>query len=51
MLCFALYGNETWSLTSREEQKVRIFIKRALGISGVKMEDMTGGRKNTRENA
>jgi hypothetical protein len=42
------YGNETWSLTSREEQKLRIFKKRALRIRGVKMEDVTGGRKKYR---
>jgi len=41
------YGNETWSLTSREEQKLRIFKKRALRIGGVKMEDVTWGGKNT----
>jgi len=45
-LCF-FYGNETWSLTSREEQKLRIFKKRALRIGGVKMEDVTWGGKNT----
>jgi len=45
ILHFVFYGNESWSLTSRKEQKLRVFKKRALRIRGVKMEDVTGGRK------
>jgi len=44
-LHFAFHGNESWSLTSREEQKMRLFKNRALRIRGVKMEGVTGGRK------
>jgi len=45
ILHFVFYGNESWSLTSGEEQKLRIFKNGVLRIRGVKMEDVTGGRK------
>jgi hypothetical protein len=42
---FVFYGNESWSFTSREEQTLRVFKKRALRIRGIKMEGVTGGGK------
>jgi hypothetical protein len=39
-----LYGCETWSLTLREEYRVRVFENRVLrGILGLKIDEMTGG--------
>jgi hypothetical protein len=39
-----LYGCETWSLTLREEHRLRVFEKRVLkGIFGPKREEMAGG--------
>jgi hypothetical protein len=41
-----LYGCETWSLTLKEEQKLRKFENRALrGIFGPKRDEVTGGRR------
>jgi hypothetical protein len=38
-----LYGCETWSLTLREEQRLRVFENRVLRrIFGSKRDDMTG---------
>jgi hypothetical protein len=39
-----LYGCETWSLTLREEHKLRVFEKRVLGrIFGPKRDEVIGG--------
>ena len=38
-----LYGCETWSLTSREERRLRVFENRVLGrIFGSKRDEVTG---------
>jgi len=37
-----LYGCETWSLTLREERRLRVFEKRVLRIFGPKRVDVTG---------
>jgi len=42
-LPFVVYGWETWSLTSREERKQRVFENRVLrGIFGPKWDEVTG---------
>jgi hypothetical protein len=38
-----LYGCETWSLTVREEHKLRVFENRVLRIFGPKRNGVTGG--------
>jgi hypothetical protein len=38
-----LYGCETWSLTVREEHKLRVFESRMLRIFGPKRDGVTGG--------
>jgi hypothetical protein len=39
-----LYGSETWSLTLREEHRLRVFENRVLRkISGLKKDEVTGG--------
>jgi hypothetical protein len=39
----ALYGCETWSLTLREERRLRVFQNRVLrGIYGPKRDEVTG---------
>jgi hypothetical protein len=39
-----LYGCETWSLTLREEHRLRVFENRVLTrISGTKWDEVTGG--------
>jgi hypothetical protein len=38
-----LYGCETWSLTVREEHKLRVFENRVLRIFGTKRDGVTGG--------
>jgi hypothetical protein len=44
ILSVVLYGCETWSLTSREEHKLRVFEKRVLRrIFGPKRDEVTGG--------
>jgi hypothetical protein len=40
------YGYETWSLTLREEHKLRVFENRVLRIFGPKMDEVTGGGEN-----
>jgi hypothetical protein len=41
-----LYGCETWSLTLREEHRVRVFENRVLrGIFGLKRDEVIGGRR------
>jgi hypothetical protein len=43
ILPVVLYGCETWSLTLREEQRLRVFENRVLiRISGPKRDEMTG---------
>jgi hypothetical protein len=43
ILPVVLYGCETWSLTSREERRLRVFENRVLrGIFGPKRDDVTG---------
>jgi len=37
-----LYGCETWSLTLREERRLRVFENRALRILGPKRDEVTG---------
>jgi hypothetical protein len=44
MLLVLLYGCETWSLTLREEHRLRVFEKRVLRrIFGPKRDEVTGG--------
>jgi hypothetical protein len=44
ILPVVLYGCETWSLTLREEYKLRVFEKRVLRrIFGPKRDEVTGG--------
>jgi hypothetical protein len=46
ILPVVLYGYETWSLTVREEHKLRVLENRVLRrISGPKRDGMTGGWK------
>jgi hypothetical protein len=40
-----LYGCETWSLTVREEHKLRVFENRVLRIFRPKRDGVTGGRR------
>jgi hypothetical protein len=43
ILGVVVYGCETWSLTSREEHKIRIFVNRVLRkIFGSKREEVVG---------
>jgi hypothetical protein len=39
---FLLYGCETWSLTLREEHRLRVFENRVLRIFGPKWDEVTG---------
>jgi hypothetical protein len=44
ILSVVLYRRETWSLTLREEDRLRVFKKRVLRrIFGPKRDEMTGG--------
>jgi hypothetical protein len=44
ILPVVLYGCETWSLTLREEHRLRVFENRVLRrIFGPKRDDVTGG--------
>jgi hypothetical protein len=43
ILPVVLYGCETWSLTSRQEHKLRVFENRVLRIFGPKRDGVTGG--------
>jgi hypothetical protein len=46
ILPLVLYGCETWSLTSREEHRLKVFENRVLKrIFGPKRDEVTGGRK------
>jgi len=40
-LPFVLYGYETWSLTLREERRLRVFENRVLRIFGLKRDEVT----------
>jgi hypothetical protein len=40
-----LYGCETWSLTLKEEQRMKVFENRVLRIFGPKRDEVTGGRR------
>ena len=42
ILPVVLYGCETWSLTLREEMKVRVFENRVLKIFGPRRDEVTG---------
>jgi hypothetical protein len=43
ILPFVLYGCETWSLTLREEHRLRVFVNRVLRkIFGTKRDEVTG---------
>ena len=43
ILSVVLYGCETWSLTLREERRLRVFENRVLGrIFGPKRDEVTG---------
>jgi hypothetical protein len=42
ILPVVLYGCETWSLTVREEQRLRVFENRVLRMFGPKRDEMTG---------
>jgi hypothetical protein len=45
ILPVVLYGCETWSLTLREEHRLRVFVNRVLRrIFGPKRDEETGGR-------
>jgi len=48
MLSVVLYGYETWSLTLREEGRLRVFENRVLRrIFGPKGDEITGERRKT----
>jgi len=42
ILPVVLYGCETWSLTLREERKLRVFENRVLRIFGPRRDEVTG---------
>jgi hypothetical protein len=42
ILLIVLYGCETWSLTLREEHRLRVFESRVLRIFGPKRDEVTG---------
>jgi hypothetical protein len=47
ILLDVLYGCETWSLTLREERRLRVFKNRVLGrVFGLKRDEVTGNWKN-----
>jgi hypothetical protein len=49
ILPVVLYGCETWSLTLREEHRLRLFENRVLrGIFGLKRDEVTGGWRKLR---
>ena len=48
ILHFVLYGCETWSLTLREERRLRVFENRVLrGVFRPKKDEVTGMEKIT----
>jgi hypothetical protein len=44
ILPVVLYGCKTWSLTLREERRLRVFENRVLRIFGPRTDEVTGGR-------
>ena len=42
MLFYGAYGCETWSLTLKEERKLRVFENRVLRRFGPRMDEVTG---------
>jgi hypothetical protein len=42
ILCVVLYGCETWSLTLKEERRLRMFENRVLRILVPKRDEVTG---------
>jgi hypothetical protein len=47
ILPMALYGCENWSLSLREEHRLRVFENKVLRrICGLKRDELTGGREN-----
>ena len=42
ILLLVLYGCETWSLTFREERKLRVFERKVLRIFGPQRDEVTG---------
>jgi len=47
ILSVVLYGCETWSLTLREQRRLRVFENRGLRrIFGPKRDEVTGNREN-----
>ena len=47
ILLAVLYGSETWSLTLREERRLRVFDSWVLrGIFGAKWDEVTGSGEN-----
>jgi hypothetical protein len=49
ILPVVLYGCETWSLTSREEHRLRVFECRVLRIFGPKREEDGSWRKSHKD--
>jgi len=47
ILPIVLYGCETWSLTLREERRLRVFENRVLRVFGPKRDEVTGMEKIT----
>jgi hypothetical protein len=45
ILPVVLYGCKTWSLTLREEHRLRVFENRVLRIFGPKRDEVTGGSR------
>jgi len=45
-----LYGHETFSLTLREEHRVRVSENRVLGTFGLKREEVLGGWRRLHNN-
>jgi hypothetical protein len=48
ILPVVLYGCETWSLTLKEEHKLRVFENRVLRMFGPKRDRVTGGCRKLR---
>ena len=46
ILPVVLYGYETWSLTLREERRLKVFENRVLRIFGPKRDEVTGNGEN-----
>jgi hypothetical protein len=45
ILIIVLYGCETWSLTLREEHRLKVFHKRVMRIFGFQRDGIIGGWK------